>query len=582
MNLLRVLVVLPLASLCHALSSDGPILDNLKGSEVKYARLFWDYNVTEGLIPGHQDSDSGEGGAAGTGYKFMIPLPERLAGLTYIGHAARLRLLLERARNGERLRVGALGGSITAGHGVGGQDYSYARYFMDWLNLAFPPDKSTRPSIMNDTSKHDFLNGAVPGTVSDYTSSCLFNHLIPEADLVFVEFAINDSPISTWTLDGAIARRPFERLLRKLLRLPSKPAVVLVNMYAVAPASNTYHHTAERDFGELAPYYSLPSVSLKAAVLPSGLVKGAEEVSPGAIFNGGAMHPGRGGHVVVTEMLITLFLEMLRRNSLIGTSPEELSISELKSVAARPLPPPVCEGNYESSIDTCYIEDQLQRLVQQPVVGWNWTDEGRGKWGFVSLKKGDELQLKINTRLEGKRSATDSSALILLQVAYLKSYRGMGTAQVSCTSGCSCEPLIIDAFDRRPVSVTSMADIQVSQSSKCILAITSMGPSSAAAGKSSKTVTNGYKFKLMGVVVGEEPGATSGNFDHVRMVLICHPGQRQLLAASALRCAVRGAVLCCVCQWWLRRLPPSSMLSICVEDLDNLGPLDPSREVHWF
>ncbi|GIL54226.1 hypothetical protein Vafri_9775, partial [Volvox africanus] len=254
------ILLLSLASVSLAINHEGPILDNLKGSEVKFAKIFWDYDVTGRVTPTNQDGSPTESGASRLGYNYLIPFPERAAGLTYIGHAARLRLILERARNGERLRIGALGGSITAGHGVGGIDFSFTRYFMDWINLALPPNDKSRPSLMNDTTKHDFLNGAVPGTVSGYTSSCLHNHLIPDPDLVLVEFAINDSPISTWTLDGAVARRPFERLLRKLLRLPSKPAVVLINMYAVAPASNKYHHTAERDFGELASYYSLPSV----------------------------------------------------------------------------------------------------------------------------------------------------------------------------------------------------------------------------------------------------------------------------------------------------------------------------------
>ncbi|GIL73986.1 hypothetical protein Vretimale_5077 [Volvox reticuliferus] len=509
-------LLLSFASLSLALDHDGPILDNLKGAELKFAKIYWDYDVKERVMPTNQDGSSTESGAPRLGYNYIVPFPERAAGLTYIGHAARLRLVLERARNGERLHVGALGGSITCGHGVGGQEFSFTRYFMDWLNSALPPSEDSRPSLMNDTTKHDFLNGAVPGTISDYTSSCLHNHMIPEPDLVFVEFAINDSPVSTWTQDGAAARRPFERLLRKLLRLPSKPAVVMVNMYAIAPAGNTYHHTAERDFGELSTYYSLPSLSLKAAVLPSGVVHGADEVSPGGIFNGGAMHPGRGGQVVMTELLITLCLEMLRLNSL-PESPDLVSMKDLQAVAARQIPPPICEGNYESSVDTCYIEDQLQRLVVAPVIGWNWTDEGRGKWGFVSVKKGDQIKLKLSTRLEGKRSASDASARILLQIAYLRSYRGMGTAQVACIEGCKCDTMIIDAFDRRPVSVTSMADIQVSQSAKCILTVTSMGPSSAA---SSKSNLDGFKFKLMGVVVGEEPGASTGSFDHVRMVSI--------------------------------------------------------------
>ncbi len=54
--------------------------------------------------------------------------------------------------------------------------------------------------------------------------------------------------------------------------------------------------------------------------------------------------------------------ELLRQNSLAG-EPGHLSFKELQAVASRPIPPPICEGNYESSIDTCYIEDQLQVWV---------------------------------------------------------------------------------------------------------------------------------------------------------------------------------------------------------------------------
>lgn len=49
------------------------------------------------------------------------------------------------------------------------------------------------------------------------------------------------------------------------------------------------------------------------------------------------------------------------------------------------------------------------------------------------------------------------------QIAYLQSYERIGCAEVICMEGCTCDPLIIDAFDRRPVSVTNMADIKVGE-----------------------------------------------------------------------------------------------------------------------
>ncbi len=51
---------------------------------------------------------------------------------------------------------------------------------------------------------------------------------------------------------------------------------------------------------------TLPQVSLEAAVVPSAAVNATPEVALGAVFNGGKHHPGRGGHVAVTELLITL------------------------------------------------------------------------------------------------------------------------------------------------------------------------------------------------------------------------------------------------------------------------------------
>ncbi|GIL73971.1 hypothetical protein Vretifemale_3963 [Volvox reticuliferus] len=169
-----------------------------------------------------------------------------------------------------------------------------------------------------------------------------------------------------------------------------------------------YWYTAERDFMEFATYYSLPAVSLKAAVLPAAYAGGPEKLALGAIFNGGLNHPGRGGHVVVFEVLVTLVMELLRSNpTYLGSRSDAITAAGDNTFLAedaaafletlgRPLPPPMARGNYETSRQTCYIEDELLALVQPPVEGWVWTDEGRGKWGYVATEPGKTLRLKVN------------------------------------------------------------------------------------------------------------------------------------------------------------------------------------------
>ncbi|GIL54231.1 hypothetical protein Vafri_9775 [Volvox africanus] len=121
----------------------------------------------------------------------------------------------------------------------------------------------------------------------------------------------------------------------------------------------------------------------------------------------------------------------------------------------------------------------------------------------------------------------------------------MGTARVMCVEGCRCQPLTIDAYDKRDVSVTSMADLKVTQHPECVMTLTTKGPSqqaaiaaarylntttasagggddggrpaeSLAASKEGEAVAAWNKFKLMGVVVGEEPGAEEGGVTWLR------------------------------------------------------------------
>ncbi|KAG2482305.1 hypothetical protein HYH03_018747, partial [Edaphochlamys debaryana] len=124
-------------------------------------------------------------------------------------------------------------------------------------------------------------------------------------------------------------------------------------------------------------------------------------------------------------------------------------------------------------------------IVQHPVHKFNWTNEGRGKWGFVAMERNATIKLKLDTRVPGQPPPDPKkpqSSYILLGVAYLQSYEGMGQARVRCESGCSCSAMDFDSHSAsRNVSLTNIANVAVSQHEACVVSITTLGPSKAAA-----------------------------------------------------------------------------------------------------
>jgi DNA polymerase alpha subunit B len=113
---------------------------------------------------------------------------------------------MDRYMKGDNLTVVFLGGSITAGQGA-----------VDGKAFPFWAEEILLDAMGNRVRIH---NGAVPGTLSAYMSVCHNVHAPREAaDIVFIDYTINDPSESTPPMDNMM-RRPFERLLRKILNYP--------------------------------------------------------------------------------------------------------------------------------------------------------------------------------------------------------------------------------------------------------------------------------------------------------------------------------------------------------------------------
>jgi hypothetical protein len=183
---------------------------------------------------------------------FFVPKLARTRSIVYYGSNERLRFKLHQLRNGQNLTVAAVGGSITGGVYAEGMDKIWVTRMMKHLEQVRKPDYG----------HFHLANGAVPGTISQFMSTCVRVHVPESADIVVIEYAMNDP----WDGIGMEHdyRKAFERLIRKLLQYPRHPAVVLVDAYSYRAAKGRYWASSESAYLELATFYNLPLVSVKA------------------------------------------------------------------------------------------------------------------------------------------------------------------------------------------------------------------------------------------------------------------------------------------------------------------------------
>ncbi|ORX35756.1 hypothetical protein BD324DRAFT_631543 [Kockovaella imperatae] len=158
----------------------------------------------------------------------------------YEGSQHRLRELSRKVLRGERVSISTIGGSITRGHQV----YAHEVWFVklkEWLDSFWPNDIDIVAT-----------NGAVPASGSDYFSFCFPIHIPENSDLILVELAVNDAGEPEYA-------DSMENLLRGLLDLPSKPAVILLE--AMAFSNGGMGGGGGRMHLPVAQYYDVPVIN---------------------------------------------------------------------------------------------------------------------------------------------------------------------------------------------------------------------------------------------------------------------------------------------------------------------------------
>ena len=274
--------------------------------------------------------------------------------LVSTGDLARLQHALAKARRGETVTAGVIGGSITQGAGASQVEKRYGERVAAWWRQTFP-----KASIQ-------FVNAGIGATGSDYGALRVKRDLLSHhPDFVVVEYAVNDP-------DTQAAAETLEGLLRQILRETSQPAVLLLF---------TMHQdggNAQEWQGKVGRNYDLPMVSFRDALWP--------EIKEGRMkwndVESDVVHPNDRGHDYCARFITNLLERVL------ADLPADDRLPQIKTV-----PQPLLSDMFEHV--TLFEADALKPLNNQ---GWSCeTGQPRDKYW-----KADQPGSVIEFEVEGR------------------------------------------------------------------------------------------------------------------------------------------------------------------------------------
>jgi lysophospholipase L1-like esterase len=202
------------------------------------------------------------------------------------GDFSRIKAVLRKAKQGEDIVIGAIGGSITMGAGAGAPEERWVNIVARWFCLTFPDIKVS------------LYNAGIGATNSKFGALRAYEDLLQyEPDIVFFEYSVNDN-INDMAEEGT------EGLLRQLLTSVSDPAVVMVGMM------NRWGGNVQHKHLPLAKHYNVPFISLRNLCEPR--IKD-ERIDPEWIL-ADDVHPNSSGHRLIARMII-LHLEKSNNSS---------------------------------------------------------------------------------------------------------------------------------------------------------------------------------------------------------------------------------------------------------------------------
>ena len=192
------------------------------------------------------------------------------------GNQRRLKNVMLRARRGEAVTIGYLGGSITMGSVATTPEKCYAYLSCQWWRENFPQTQVA------------YYNAGIGGTTSQFGVARVDEDLLyARPDVVFIEFSVNDD-------NNAHFQETYEGLVRHVYTSGTLPAVVLLhNSFFSTGASAQEIHVA------VGKYYDLPCVSIRNNV--HARIAAGEMAAE--TITADDLHPNDAGHAMLADTI---------------------------------------------------------------------------------------------------------------------------------------------------------------------------------------------------------------------------------------------------------------------------------------
>lgn len=264
---------------------------------------------------------------------------------------ARIYKAMNKGRNGQDLKIGVIGGSITAGYAASSESNRWSNIMADWWKTTFPG------------SEVELINAGWGGTGSDIGVHRIYDDLLmKQPDFIVVEFSVNDA-------ESELATKMMEGLAQQVLIAENTPGLMLL---LLKQANGT---TAAESHKPVAAHYHIPYVSF-ADLIDDALAEDETELD--SIFVDG-LHPNDLGMAYIagfiTDMLDSIYINLPAEDQLLEISTD--------------LPAPLNTTVYSNTIQ--YFPDVVVPFSNE---GWQVTESG---WSSANVDSQIEFKVTGNS-----------------------------------------------------------------------------------------------------------------------------------------------------------------------------------------